>query len=126
MREDVPSLTAVYVAFMRALASQDRELSQACSDPSALALLPRALRPLVEGARGSALAGNIARRVTFGLEDHIALRTGLIDAALEHAMVDHHDHPERPSVEQVVLLGAGFDARAHRLKSLSRLSLIHI
>ncbi|MDB4987553.1 MAG: O-Methyltransferase [Myxococcaceae bacterium] len=120
MREDVPSLTAVYVTFMRALASRDPELSHACSDPYAEALLPRALLPLLHAAMRSPVLLDAARRATLGMCDHIALRTALIDAALEHALAEHASLPGCEPVEQVVLLGAGFDARAHRMHSLKQ------
>ena len=45
-----------------------------------------------------------------GLTDHLALRTGLIDERLQASL--------RDGIDQVVLLGAGFDARAYRLEGL--------
>lgn len=135
MREDSPSLTAVYVAFARALATRDQELSRACSDPCAEKLLPRALLPLLERAAASRAVRATLRRLSLGMTDHIAMRTGLIDAAVDHA-TGHDKLPAAllhararaagaatqagtPGIEQVVLLGAGLDARAHRLPSLA-------
>jgi len=126
MREDLPSVTAIYVTFARAAATRDRELSKACSDPCAERLLPRALLPLLEGAGRSRLIADGVRRFSLGMCDHIALRTALIDAALDHAMIDHQEHAERTPVEQVVILGAGFDARGHRMHALSKAVLFEV
>jgi methyltransferase (TIGR00027 family) len=122
MREDTPSLTAVYVAFARALATRDRELSRACSDPCAEVLLPRALLPLLARAEGSPTVRALLRTISLGMTDHIALRTALIDSAIDHATGQPMGHAAEQvgahGIEQVVLLGAGLDARAHRLPSL--------
>lgn len=122
MRDDTPSLTAIYVAFARAIATRDHELAQACSDPCAEALLPRALRRVVQQAAHAPLYCDALRRLSFGLIDHLALRTALIDGAVEHAathqLASAAPHVERRGSEQLVLLGAGFDSRAHRMKSL--------
>ena len=123
MREDTPSLTAVYVAFARALATRDQELSRACSDPCAEQLLPRVLLPLLTRVQGSQAVRDALRRLSLGMTDHIALRTGLIDAAVDHATGQPMGHSAEQAgahgIEQVVLLGAGLDARAHRLPSLA-------
>lgn len=105
MTQQLPSVTATYVAFARALATRDPELSRCCRDPYAEALLPGAVRALLH-----ARASRLVRPLSLGLCDHIALRTALIDRAIEHGTGE--------GMHQVVLLGAGFDARAHRLVAL--------
>jgi methyltransferase (TIGR00027 family) len=113
MRDDLPSVTAIYVAFARAFATHDAELSRACQDPHAAALLPRALLPLLQSARSGPAAPLVSfalRRLSLGLSDHLAIRTALIDAALAQGATS--------GIEQVVLLGAGLDARAHRCEAL--------
>jgi len=110
MREGAPSLTAIAVAFARALACEEHELSLACEDDRALQLLPRGLTRMLRGADGKAhnqALIQLMRRAALGLVDHLALRTWLIDQALKQAL---HD-----GIEQVVLLGAGLDARAYRI-----------
>lgn len=113
MRQDWPSLTAMFVALARALATRDRVLSRACHDPFAEALLPLPVKPMLEhiepGVRGESL-GHALQALTFGLSHHLALRTALIDRALQHGVDE--------GIEQVVLLGAGLDARAHRMAAL--------
>jgi methyltransferase (TIGR00027 family) len=130
MREDTPSLTAIYVAFARALATRDRELSRACSDPCAEALLPRPLVGLLEQAGKRPHLAEALRRLSLGLSDHLALRTALIDGAVEHAaslpMGTAAERGAAGGVEQVVLLGAGLDARAHRMASLARTTVFEV
>ena len=114
MREDWPSLTALYVTYGRALATRDPILSRACVDPYAERLLPRPLvRLLALGDHGRAgrLLHGAQKGLTLGLAAHLALRTALIDRALEHAIAS--------GIDQVVLLGAGYDTRAHRMQALA-------
>lgn len=109
MRDGWPSLTALYVALARGVATQDDELSRVCRDAVTAALLPRPLRSLLAATRDPT-AARALRALSFGMYDHIALRTALIDQALTQAL--------ESGIDQVVLLGAGFDARAHRLEAL--------
>lgn len=113
MKEGRPSFTAVYVAFGRAVATHERELSRACHDEAAQALLPRALARLVEQAKGERGATLLAglRASSFGMFDHLALRTRVIDDAVTQAVAT--------GARQLVVLGAGFDSRAHRLAQLT-------
>ena len=106
-----PSLTAMYVALARSVATHEAALSLACRDPVAHRLLPRSLRML---ARMAALSPTTARALRYsqlGMFDHHAMRTALIDQALHAAL-------ER-GAEQLVLLGAGLDTRGHRMPALS-------
>jgi len=99
--------------------------SQACSDPSAASLLPRALLPLLHSVESSPQASNVLRILSLGMQDHLALRTALIDSALSHGVEDHDGgaHADRL---QLVLLGAGLDARAHRLASLAKVHVFEV
>lgn len=91
-------MTASCVAFARAAASAAPMTTSSLDDPVA-----RRLFPWPKGAVGQ----SIARALSLGLVDHIALRTAAIDEAL-HA-----------GFGQLVLLGAGLDARAYRLRSIA-------
>ena len=113
MRDGVASLTAQLVAAFRALATDS---GGAPLDVYAERLLPprratlvRALRPAlrVPGAR------TLYHVAGAGLPEHIELRTHTIDALVREAVAD--------GVTGVVLLGAGLDARAHRLPELAAL-----
>lgn len=110
MREGLPSLTAAFVAFARGVGTHGD-----VPDPVARALLPqpvsyflRALgrRPEVRLALRPALRG-----ATLGLVDHVTLRTAAIDRAVREGV--------GAGIEQIVVLGAGLDARAWRMRELA-------
>lgn len=114
MKEGRPSLTALYVAFSRAVATHDPELARACSDCWAEHLLPSPLRNLVNEAvnsRASAQLLSVLRTSLWGMAEHMALRTRLIDDAVESGVAQ--------GAAQLVVVGAGLDSRAHRLSALA-------
>jgi methyltransferase (TIGR00027 family) len=111
MLEPLPSLTALYVALARGVATHEAALSRACTDPFARDLLPNSLSMLVRGAASSRNAARALRYSSLGMFDHHAMRTALIDRML-HAAIDR-------GARQLVLLGAGLDTRAHRVSALS-------
>lgn len=90
------------VAAGRALAPKKR-------DAHALRLLPPGPARLVGALAGSARGRRLARLISAGFIDHMALRTATIDRAVVEAT------QPRGAATQLVLLGAGLDARAWRL-----------
>jgi methyltransferase (TIGR00027 family) len=113
------SITATIVSLARHVATHDPALGPICRDPVAPRLLPAVLRDLAGGAeRAPRWLFSGLRRASLGLVDHIALRTAAIDAALELAV-------ER-GARQIVILGAGFDARALRLASLRECDVFEV
>lgn len=119
MRTDAPSLTALYVSFARAVAHEDPVLSRACRDPYAQLFFPR---PVARAVRDASMRGRLLRggfkSLSFGLCQHVALRTALLDRALAEAVAS--------GIDQVVLLGAGFDTRAHRLDALAHADVYEV
>lgn len=109
MRAGLPSGTSLLVAFARGLGVDDHEV-----DPVAPELLPPLLAQLAAAPRSlrgvAGLYRAAVRTTTFGLIDHMVLRTKAIDAHLESAL--------RSGIRQLVILGAGLDARAWRLAAL--------
>lgn len=112
MRANWPSLTAIAVAFGRGLGTDDE-----APDPHAGALLPAPLGAALRlaGHRGARTA---IRALSLGMVDHVCLRTAAIDTALRHA-VDR-------GCGQVVILGAGLDARAWRMPALARADVYEV
>jgi methyltransferase (TIGR00027 family) len=111
MHADRPSTTASLVAFMRALASKGATTVRDFEDPIATSLLPspfaRAARVFERAASMSRLVPKAAWLSTLGLLDMVPLRTAAIDEALREGLSG-----------QLVILGAGLDARAYRLPFL--------
>jgi methyltransferase (TIGR00027 family) len=100
MRSDRPSDTATWIALARALSDRHGRV-RGFSDPLARQLLPH---ELVSGIAPRAV---LARLLGRALERIVALRTVAIDEALRAAVAP-----------QLVVLGAGLDARAWRLPEL--------
>jgi methyltransferase (TIGR00027 family) len=94
VRKGLPSFTALVVAGARAAAEVDAIAEH---------LVPRPFGAALRALRGS----EVARVLSLGLIDHLALRTRAID-----------DVVVRSRHSQLVVLGAGLDARAFRLEAL--------
>jgi methyltransferase (TIGR00027 family) len=112
MVEDRPSLTAVCVSFARAVATIDRGAPGEGLDFSAQGLLPPAARALLGavamGATVSPRTIRAVRALSMGVVDHCEMRSLAIDEVARGALA----HGAR----QLVLLGAGLDARGWRLR----------
>jgi methyltransferase (TIGR00027 family) len=120
MREGFPSVTAAFVAFARGVASNPGIGSPPFRDDVARHLVPFPLGPIVprRGAVGAKVAQALIRGLSLGLVDHLAMRSHAIDAAVDAAMA--------AGIDQLVLLGAGLDARAHRLDSLQNAGVFEV
>ncbi len=102
-----PSATAEAVTLWRALEMRRRPTQRIVSDPFAAHLLTLGGRVLLETTRFSAPLLRIAGRGSLaGVWTHVLCRHRLIDDLLHAAL--------RNGVEQVVILGAGYDSRAYR------------
>jgi len=117
MRDGLPSVTSLLVSFARGLGVDDRKL-----DPLAADILPRwmarlATMPATLGPVAAAYRRSI-RAATFGLVDHNLLRTEAIDVHLARAL--------QSGARQLVILGAGMDARAWRLRALEDVTVFEV
>jgi methyltransferase (TIGR00027 family) len=121
MRQGEASRTAEYMALFRALESTRAPGWRLFEDRLASAFLPRRLR-LVARLSRVRLAGDVVRayidRRWPGARTSAVARTKFIDDAAEAAL--------RSGVAQVVVLGAGFDARAYRLSSMLRAAVFEV
>lgn len=118
MIDSLPSLSALYVAFARGVATHDVVLSRACRDPAAGRLLPRPLRAVIRSAERSPVTARALRYGSLGMFDHHAMRTGVIDHMLDAAVGG--------GARQIVLLGAGLDTRGHRMPGLADLVVFEV
>lgn len=99
MREGEPSLTSTLVALGRAYAPRQRDVyAERLASAPWRALAAAGARP---GWRRA------VRELSLGFVDHLALRTATLDAFVRRAADE--------GITQVVILGAGLDARAWRL-----------
>ncbi len=117
-----PSVTAICVAALRATYDGAPPPLRIVHDPFARKLIPR---PLARVVALSAARPRLARAfhrslafVTRELSTNLPLRTAAIDEALRAAL--------RDGPLQVVLLGAGLDARAWRMNELAPCAVFEI
>lgn len=121
MKEGRASRTAEYMALFRALESTRPEDRRLFEDRFAAAFLGPRLRLVVAVSRvspvGDLLRSFIDRRWP-GARTSAVARTRFIDDAAAAALAS--------GVEQVVILGAGFDARAYRIAAMARATVFEV
>jgi methyltransferase (TIGR00027 family) len=122
VKPDVASRTAEYAASFRALESVRRpSRSRLFEDPLAIRFLAPGRRRLVRLAGlplfGAVVRAWVERRWPGAMTSGIA-RTRLIDDWLRQALQD--------GISQVLLLGAGFDCRAYRLRELEHCRVVEV
>lgn len=122
MRANLPSRTATIVSAARHLSGEG--VSPIGGDVDGLAPLlapPHAagwLSRLARMTRSSRVAAKVVRTASGGLVDHAGLRTRYIDGVAREAAAD--------GIGQLVVVGAGLDARAYRLEALLHLPLFEV
>jgi methyltransferase (TIGR00027 family) len=115
------SRTAQYVALYRALEHRERTRPRLFEDPFAAEFLRPSHRLLLAAARMPKVHAWIRRyadRRAPGARTSAIARTRFIDDVVRRHVAD--------GVAQVVVLGAGFDSRAHRMTELARATVFEI
>lgn len=110
MHESKHSRTATTAAAPRALESQKPEDSRICYDPFAQKFLSPSFTLFGETRVPKLLANWMYNRILPGFFGYIVARTRHIDEILIQCI--------KNGLEQLVILGAGFDSRAYRFKQL--------
>jgi methyltransferase (TIGR00027 family) len=122
MLESTPSRTAEYMALFRALESARRPANtRLFQDPFAHRFLRPSLRAVVRLSQLPLGSAAVARFIDWrwpGARASGVARTRLIDDALASAV--------REGIEQVVILGAGFDCRPYRLPGIDRTRVFEV
>jgi methyltransferase (TIGR00027 family) len=112
--------TATLVTALRALASLGE--NRLIDDTAARHLLPRswshAIGLVGRVPRGAALLRRAPDLISPGRLEHIALRTSVIDACIRRELAR--------GATELVILGAGFDTRAHRLRELAQTTVYEV
>jgi len=106
MVPNAPSQTAEAVCLMRAMEQRRPAGERILDDPYARLFLSRLARAALASWEASGALGAAAVRLSPGLAAYIVTRHRFIDDCLRRALAR--------SVEQLVLLGAGYDSRAYR------------
>jgi methyltransferase (TIGR00027 family) len=108
VREGVPSITARAVALFRGLGGGSAMRSL---------FSPRA-RAVLSAVDRAPFLLTAAKTLTGGLLEHVCLRTAAIDAQLKRALSS--------GISQLVILGAGLDARAFRMPELAGVEVYEV
>jgi methyltransferase (TIGR00027 family) len=119
MRAKHPSVTAENIALLRACESRRPADRRICHDPYAVHFIPAWLRPL--GAKAALAFGTLSNWDALfpGVGNAILARTHFIDDCLEAALAG--------DIEQLVLLGAGYDTRPLRfMKAMSGVTVFEL
>lgn len=110
MQESEPSKTAEAVCFFRALERRRSTTTRIVDDPYAQLFLGRSLKTALRAAEAAGQLSEIPQRFLPGVATFVIARHRFIDDALAKALA----RTGADRVEQVVLLGAGYDTRAYR------------
>jgi methyltransferase (TIGR00027 family) len=114
MKQNQSSQSALGVALMRAVESQKPEDRRICYDPYARAFIPTVSYHLVKLIVDSGLY----ERMAPGAVGFITVRERYIDDYLIAGLAE--------GLDQVVLLGAGFDTRAYRIPGIEKTRVFEI
>lgn len=109
MRDGIPSFTALAVAFARGVDDVD---------PVAQSLMPFPLGALLRAGHEAKKRGPLRYLLRASPSTHLPLRTLAIDAVIARATSE--------GVRQLVVLGAGLDARAWRMPALAETVVFEI
>jgi methyltransferase (TIGR00027 family) len=110
LKEGKASLTAELTTAARAAESMRRRDRRLCYDPLARELLGRPLRMVARSPLLTRLVLWIAERLAPGVPGEVLSRTQYIDDCLKARIDD--------GIEQLVILGAGYDSRPYRFEEL--------
>jgi len=121
MQDGKASRTAQYMAFFRALETQERSERRLFDDPYALALLSGALRTSARLAHWP-ISGRLVR-IVLELGWPYTRSSGVVRT---RAIDDYVRRGIRGGARQLVLLGAGFDSRGLRLEEAKKISVLEV
>ncbi len=121
MQDGKSSQTAQYIAFCRALETQEQPARRLFCDPYAFALLSNPYRMFARIAHVPILRKLIYAILDLALpytRSSAVVRTRAIDDLVREAI--------RSGVGQLVLLGAGFDSRGYRLEEAGKITVFEV
>ena len=115
------SRTAQYIALYRALETNEPGRAPLFRDPFARSFLPRSLQFAVGVSRSRVMRAALVRYADHrapGARTSAIARTAFLDDAARAAVAR--------GISQIVILGAGFDCRAHRLPELANATVFEV
>jgi len=118
MKTELASTTADQVALSRAIESMKPPGERLCFDPLARDMIAAKYRALTVHRLVRAFTVRMIERLFPGHHGYVVARTRYLDDRVEEALAD--------GVEQVVILGAGFDSRPYRIPGLARVAVFEV
>ncbi len=113
------SRTAEATTLFRALESRRPAGERVCFDPYAIRFLGRAnIRVIMSGFIARTILGDLAKRGLASSYGGVVARTRFIDDYLQNRI--------EAGLEQIVILGAGYDSRAYRFPELQRARVFEV
>lgn len=116
------SATSSLVAMARAIFDKAPRTYSATHDPIAMKLIPRRMAQWTTALQKAwnvpALGYPALKLISLGLFEQVALRTAAIDSVAIMAA--------QSGIKQLVILGAGLDARAYRLKGIEQTTVYEL
>lgn len=118
MQSDKASRSAAIIAAHRAYEYSRTESDRVCSDPYARSFLPKNFTVIGESEHPEEVAIKLFKDLVPGFHEFFLARTRYIDDYLSGQLAI--------DVEQLVILGAGFDSRAYRFTELEAIRVFEV
>ena len=118
MKKEKSSKTAVQMALSRTIESMKTEEERICYDPLAENFLTPKYKILIQNKllRNSVI--KIIDQLFIGHHYYVVTRTRYIDDFLQECIANE--------IQQVVIMGAGFDSRAYRFDNLKKIKIFEV
>lgn len=118
MEAQKASRSAGIIAAHRAFESSKKPEERICYDPFAGRFLPSGFTVIGESEIPEEAALNIFKNIVPGFHEFFLARTRYIDDILKKCITD--------GLEQLVILGAGYDSRAYRFEELNNIRVFEV
>jgi methyltransferase (TIGR00027 family) len=118
MKKEKSSETAMQMAFSRAIESLKTEEERICYDPLAKDFLTLKYKILIQNKLLRNSVVKIIDQLFIGHHYYVIARTRYIDDFLQECFANE--------IQQVVIMGAGFDSRAYRFDDLKEIKVFEV
>ncbi|MCE1255549.1 MAG: SAM-dependent methyltransferase [Anaerolineae bacterium] len=115
MDKNKTSQTAAGMTIIRAIESEKKESDRICYDPLAHLMVD----PFSQFLSGLFIKAGLYNRISPGIYEFLVARERYMDDFLKSSLLNN-------GIEQVVLLGAGFDTRPYRLPEIKQADVFEI
>ncbi|MBA3870607.1 MAG: SAM-dependent methyltransferase, partial [Anaerolineae bacterium] len=118
MKQEQSSRSAAGVSLLRAIESQKPETERICYDPYALPLVKVLMSSVALTLSTWVINSGIYARMSQGAVEFVVARERYIDDTLKMCLNE--------GLDQVVILGAGFDTRAYRIAGIEKTHVFEV